>query len=246
MQKNNGQQNEGLDQLGAAARQLQASPAATRQQQVVEQAVALLRPCDYAGLTMLVDGRVLSTAAATDGLVWQGDQAQYDLDQGPCLDAVRDQHTVVCQDLSRDERWPRWSPYVVQHLGVRSVLAVLLFTTERRYGALNLYSRQTNAFGDDEIVMAEALAATVALALASADEIEQRGTAMVNRTVIGQAQGILMERYDITDAAAFALLRRLSQSSNTKLITLALTLATTRNLAGLADGGSPTGILEAS
>lgn len=69
---------------------------------------------------------------------------------------------------------------------------------------------------------------------------------MVNRTVIGQAQGILMERYDITDAAAFALLQPLSQSSNTKLITLALTLATTLNLAGLAERSSPTGILEAS
>lgn len=218
--------NEGLDQLGAAARQLQASSTATRQQQAVDQAVELIASCDYAALTM-VEGRQVLTTATTHEVAWQGDQAQYDLNQGPCLDSVRDEHTVVCQDLTRDQRWPRWSPYVVEHLGVHSMLALLLFTTERRYGALNLYSRAPDGFGTDDIVMAEALAATIAVALASADEIDQRGTAMVNRTVIGQAQGILMERYDITDTAAFALLQRLSQSSNVKLITLATELATT-------------------
>jgi AmiR/NasT family two-component response regulator len=50
---------------------------------------------------------------------------------------------------------------------------------------------------------------------------EQFQSALASRDVIGQATGMLMERFDIDAVAAFELLRRLSQESNTKFVTVA-------------------------
>jgi AmiR/NasT family two-component response regulator len=50
---------------------------------------------------------------------------------------------------------------------------------------------------------------------------------MVTRTIIGQAEGILMERLMITADQAFGVLSRLSQQSNVKLRDLARNLVET-------------------
>lgn len=219
-----------LESLGQVARDLQApEDDVGRRQRVLDLAVELIPGCDHAGLSVVGRGQI-TTVAATDDVVWQGDKAQYELGSGPCVDAVQAEHTVLCRDLSRDRRWPAWSAWAVRHLHVRSMLGVLLFTHARRYGALNLYGDRAGAFGGDDLIMAEALAAQVAVALVTADEIAQRSTAMVNRTLIGQAQGIVMERYGIGADAAFALLRRISQDTNRKLLAVADELVSTRDL----------------
>jgi len=93
---------------------------------------------------------------------------------------------------------------------------------------LNLYSREPEAFDLDDIYNGEALAAHVAVALAASRQAEQLGMAIATRTVIGQAEGILMERFDISAEQAFAVLRRVSSHSNVKLNRVAEQLVRTR------------------
>lgn len=143
------------------------------------------------------------TGASSDRVVRRVDAPQNELDEGPCLDSVRTHDTVISQDLSRDPRWPRWSPRVISEFGVHSMLSLLLYTTKRSYGSLNLYGDRTQAFDSESLAVAQALTAHLAVAVAASREIDHRGLAMVNRTVIGQAEGILMERLDLTSEQAF-------------------------------------------
>jgi AmiR/NasT family two-component response regulator len=59
-------------------------------------------------------------------------------------------------------------------------------------------------------------------------EGDQLQSALSTRDRIGQAKGIIMERYGIDDVAAFAMLRQLSQDANTKLIEIAQKVIDTR------------------
>ena len=78
----------------------------------------------------------------------------------------------------------------------------------------------------------QALAAQISVALAAQREIQQRSVAMTNRTVIGQAEGILMERLGIDADRAFAYLRRMSQTENRKLVTICNEIVELRQLPG--------------
>lgn len=205
-----------------------------RLQRGVELLVELVDGCGHAGVTM-ASRRGLWSAAATDEVVVRGDALQEELSEGPCVDSVREQHTVVSQNLAADRRWPRWAPRVTQELGVHAMLSLLLYTERDTLGALNLYADRPGAWDADAIAVGHALADQLAVAVADAREIEHRGQAMAGRTVIGQAQGILMERFDLAADQAFEYLRRISQDTNRKLVAVAEEIARTRRL---PDGGA--------
>ncbi len=75
-----------------------------------------------------------------------------------------------------------------------------------------------------------AFATHVAVALSGALETESLRTALASRTVIGQATGIVMERFDLAPDLAFGVLSRLSQEKNRKIRDLAEELVRTRKL----------------
>ncbi len=211
-------------------RELQRPRSPSQRMQVgVGLATELLDGCDHAGITLVRSGK-FSAGPATDDLVAHGDRLQAELGEGPCLDAIRQGRTVYTPNLASDPRWPTWGAQIHAELGVGSLLSMLLYTDERSYGALNMYSNRTDGFTQDDLVIADALATHLAMALADAEEIENRGVAMVNRTVIGQAEGILMERLGVQDDQAFAYLRRISQDTNRKLLDVARELVLTREL----------------
>ena len=112
-------------------------------------------------------------------------------------------------------------PEVAGRLGLLSILSYRLYSTDENLGALNLYGRSRSALSTDDIHDGIALAAHVGVALASAQEVENQEKALGARTVIGQATGILMERFDLAPDRAFAVLSRLSQQKNVKLRQLA-------------------------
>lgn len=116
-----------------------------------------------------------------------------------------------------DARWRSWGPRVADEAGAESVLSFQLFTHGDTMGALSLYSARRGAF--DEAAQEEglAIAAHVAIAIASAQKIHQLSTGLDTRTVIGQATGVLMERFDLDAARAFGVLGRLSSQHNVKL-----------------------------
>ncbi|MFG1819628.1 GAF and ANTAR domain-containing protein [Kribbella sp. NPDC049174] len=199
--------------------------------------------CDCAGVVLVQRGRGLQTAGVTDQRVEQADRLQLEYGEGPCVPVSREHHSVLVCDTTVDPRWPRWSPRVAE-LGLRSVLTVWLFTTRSTLGALNLYRTRPGQFTAADEATARLLARHAAVAVATVREASTLAHAVEARTLIGQAQGLLMERFAIDADQAFAVLRRYSQDNNVKLRIVADELVTTRRLPtrtppGAADG-SPT------
>jgi transcriptional regulator with GAF, ATPase, and Fis domain len=193
-------------------------------------ATDLIDGCDEAGVSIVHRKRRLDTPAATGDAARRGDALQYELGEGPCLDAIWQHDTILASDLATDERWPTWGPRVAAELGIHSFLALQLFTDADTLGALNLYSYKPDAFDHADTVEGLALAAHVAVALAAAQQIGQLQSALTNRTTIGQAEGILMERFQLLPSQAFAVLARVSSTSNRRVADLAAELVETRRM----------------
>ncbi len=195
---------------------------------VVSVATELIHGCDLVGISVVHRGGI-DTPAASDEELRRIDELQFELKEGPCYDALRTHETVCSGDLAGDARWPRWGPLVAAEVGARQ---------HRELPALHhrgharrpepLRQEAVDAFDDDDVYDGYALAAHVAVALAAAEHVEHLETAINNRTVIGRAEGILMERFDITPAQAFAVLRRVSQRRNVRLYRVADELVRTR------------------
>jgi GAF domain-containing protein len=183
-----------------------------------------------AGVTLIRSGQKLETCAATDHKVERADALQYALDEGPCRDSSWQRQTLVVTDLATDDRWPRWAEKVTE-LGIASVLAAEL-TDDRgdRIGAVNVYWPRPRTFTDDEIAFVNIFTRHAALALAESLNVAGLNTALDTRKRIGQAQGILMERYDLDETRAFEVLRRYSQDHNIKLRDIAEHLVGSRKL----------------
>jgi hypothetical protein len=191
-------------------------------QRVVDALQARLPRCDAAGVTVIVAGRA-RTAAYTDESTLLVDQVQYELGDGPCLDAYRRQAVNNVDVAEVRSRWPEFAARAA-HVGLRSVLAVPLAGSSGPQGALNLYSRELDAFSD----LAEDLVGFVgqrlgdvldaALRLLGAERlVAQLEEAMASRATIEQAKGVLMALHRLDPETAFALLREQSQRRNVKL-----------------------------
>jgi GAF domain-containing protein len=189
--------------------------------------------CRYAGVMLLHGRQRVESAAVTDPVAAKADQLQLAAGEGPCLAAITDERTYRVDDASTDQRWPRWCPLVAE-LGLRSVLSVRLFTSDTTVGALNLFDPEPLRFDADDVAVAHVLARHAAIALASSREVENLELAVDARSLVGQAQGILMERFDLDADRAFAVLRRYSQDHNIKLRAVAQRLVDTRKLPATA------------
>ena len=170
---------------------------------------------DMAGVMLLRRGGRVETAAVTEPLAKQADDLQLTCNEGPCLEAMDDQSFIV-DDTATEERWAQWCREVTD-LGIRSVLSIRLFTRQATIGALNIYGRRTRQFGVDDARVASIFAGHASVALAAAQTESGLRDAVEGRHLIGLAQGILMERFNLDRDAAFAVLRRYSQDRNIKL-----------------------------
>jgi hypothetical protein len=186
---------------------------------ITEAAVEVLPEVEYASITVKhSDGR-LETAAPTNEVLWGVDAAQYDLQEGPCYDAATETVHVISPDLANDPRFPRYAATAVA-VGIRAQAGLRLFDAPRSQGALNLYSTTVGSF-EDLGSLGRLFTHQSALAIGYAQEVANLQAALQTRRTIGQAIGILMERYSLTDQRAFAFLTRLSQHGNVKLNQLA-------------------------
>jgi GAF domain-containing protein len=183
-------------------------------------------PCEAASITMRSGAEVESVAYSTD-LILKADTLQYELGEGPCLDAVWTDGVNIIPDLMADGRWPRWAPQAAA-LGMGSSLSVHLFT-DTALGSLNLYSLHAREYTATDVETAKVIAAHASVVLAYTRTEQNLWHAIDTRNVIGQAQGMLMQ-YGITPDKAFAVLKRYSQTQNTKLAVLAEHLTRTGEL----------------
>jgi len=198
--------------------------------QIVRLAEHAVEGCDGAGVMVVADG-VVTTAAASNDFVVAIDDLQIAADEGPCVDACRTGDTFYAQDLLTESRWPSFAPAGAA-AGVRSILTFALSTGSP--SALNLYGGLPAAFGAMDRASGHLFATLARLALDSAAKRaagEKRADdlmeALRTREVIGQAQGILMERERITGYQAFSVLRQASQRMNLKLRDIAEALVET-------------------
>jgi GAF domain-containing protein len=202
--------------------------------EAMERAVAIateiLPGCDAAGVCVVHRGDRIDTHATSTDDLRHVDALQHEVGEGPCLDALQNFDIVQSDDLSADERWPRWGPEVAARLGLFSIVSYRLYSTGNNLGALNLYGRSRAAFSSDDIHDGVALAAHVGVALAGAQEVDNLEKALGGRTVIGQATGMLMERFELTADRAFGVLIRLSKHKNVKLRQLAEQIVDTRTV----------------
>jgi GAF domain-containing protein len=175
----------------------------------------------HAAVTLIRDrGRRFDTAGPTTSAVRQADELQNILRQGPCVDASVESRSVVSNDVARDPRWPGWGPRVAK-LGLRTVLSSELHAGGSRIGALNVYGDQDREFTHEDVEVGKVLAQHASVALKFVEQIDGLTVALESRSVIGQAQGMLMERYGIDADRAFAVLKRVSQDENVRLVKLA-------------------------
>ena len=189
--------------------------------------------CDHAGISLIAKGGRIETKASTDEVVRRLDEAEAETGEGPCLDALREHESVRVDDLSSDERWPAFAARA-RGEGIGSVHSFRLFVEDDTVGALNLYAHATHAFSDSDQALGEAFAAHAAIAFAHAREEAGLRAAVETRGVIGQAQGILMERGQMTPSQAFGALRRVSQDRNIKLVQVAEQVVRTGRLPPVA------------
>jgi GAF domain-containing protein len=185
--------------------------------------------CSHAAVVFVHAKRRIETVASTDPVVTCLDATQMELGEGPDLSIQRDKHSVVVDDTHHEKRWPSWASAAAQ-VGLRSMIGVRLYTSQRTMGSLNLFDSRPHHFSQADVQVAHVLARHAAIALAHVHESDHLWRAIDARKLIGQAQGILMERYDLDDRRAFAVLRRYSQHNNIKLHDVARMVVDTRRL----------------
>ena len=163
-------------------------------------------------------GRLEAPVTAGDAVARAVMEAQNITGQGPCLDALRDAKQVFVSDLANDTRWPLLAARVAESR-VRSMVCTPMEVNGRLLGVLSVTG--TGLHFDDEDLDIEALARVFAahagVALSGASKVSGMLRALDSRDVIGQAKGILMERFKVMPDVAFAMLVRTSANTNTKL-----------------------------
>jgi GAF domain-containing protein len=194
---------------------------------VTTAAVELIPNADTAGVLLLAKGGKFESLEGTSQLIYKLDELQEQHGAGPCIDAAVDQLIVRVDDFQTDPRWPGYNEAVAA-TGMRSSLSFKLYTGSRTAGALNIFSSQPHAFDQDAEAIGSVLAAHAAAALIASRHGEQLQSALNTRDVIGQAKGIIMERYNVDGIRAFEMLRQLSQSMNTRLADIAQRVVDTR------------------
>lgn len=192
---------------------------------------------DAASIT-LIRGERAFTAAYDGQLALDADELQYERGFGPCLDAGRTAQVLLVSDMRTEQRWPGYTVHAAER-GVGSCLAIPLPFQSCTIGALNNYATRPEAFDAGDVASGQDVAGWVAVAVAvsnadfatgTREELAHMRSAMVSRSVIDQAKGILMERHQVDQGEAFAMLTRASQAANTEL----------RDIAGaLVDTGEP-------
>ncbi|MDG9693007.1 antitermination regulator [Streptomyces sp. Alain-F2R5] len=164
----------------------------------------------------------LMTLAGSSGLPSGLDLRQYENGSGPCVDAAETGSPRYSPDLAAETRWPAYTEYALA-TGVRCVLALPMAVEGETGAALNFYGLEPDSLAQGREA-ARAFAERAADAVNEALRLERQQasaadvrTALLSRSIIDQAVGILMARERIDAHRALARLRRASQHRNVKL-----------------------------
>lgn len=175
----------------------------------------------HAGITVASGDGTVETVSATDAYPALLDKIQLRHHEGPCLTAAWDHHVIRVDDIRQELRWPSYCRDVASETPIRSIVAFQLFRADNATGALNFHAEEPDVFDEHAVEVGLVLATHAALVWSMVRRDEQFRSALASRDIIGQAKGMIMERFDIDAVQAFELLKKLSQNSNTPLTAIA-------------------------
>jgi GAF domain-containing protein len=204
-------------------------------QALTRAAVEALPGVDEATISIRHEDGSLQSYGFTADYLRELDSWQFEYSQGPCYDGVTHNALTVCGDLRNDPRYPDYGKRAAA-VGIRSQAGLRIFESKRTIGGLNMYARSIGSLAD-VAYLAELFSEHARTAVAYASEIDGLREAIAGRQVIGQAIGIVMERFGLTEERAFAFLTRLSSHRNVKLRQVAQELI---KETGERDRGGPT------
>jgi hypothetical protein len=194
---------------------------------VAHTAVAAIPNADAVSITVLAtpDPRtVASTSDTADKL----DGRQYASGRGPCLEAAVTRIPVRAVMSESRDRWPEFVE-AAEQIGVLASLSIPLMVggldeEQELVGSLNIYSANASAFDpfDEELMRLYTVAAGQAITNSgrwqrSRVTVTQLEQALVSRSTIDMAKGVLIALYGCTPQAAFDRLVAESQRLNIKL-----------------------------
>jgi GAF domain-containing protein len=191
-------------------------------QQIADLSARTVPAATTCGITLSQDGHVITVASA-DPLARLLDEQQYELEQGPCLEALRTGKLVEADDLIDETRWPGYPARAVAH-GIRTIHSSPLLINDEPIGAINMYAEAPHAFDADARAAIKQLtamaAATITAAMRHYDEAtltDHLRAALSSRSVIDQAMGIVIGMQHCMPSEAFDVLRTVSQNRNIPL-----------------------------
>jgi GAF domain-containing protein len=195
---------------------------------IVSKAIAFVPGCDAAAVTQRERSKLV-LAAATDDRAAACVELELVLGHGPTPTAAWHSEVSVAEAVERDVRWPEWAGGVTGH-GFSSVLALRLAVGSERLGALTVFSTAPHEWTPRELSLAMAFATHASTAMHTAKLEGTVHFTVEARHRIGVAQGILMQRYDVSEEAAFSMLQRYSNATNIKVRDLAVRVIQRRDL----------------
>lgn len=198
---------------------------------IAERSVEAVPACEWTGIFVRRRRGRVETMATSAPLADELDAWQDALRQGPGLAAIETDEPQLVDDVRNDGRWPGWAARAAG-AGVGSGYSVPLSTESHALGALNMYATKPFAFDAESIERALIFASHATTAIVVARLVGGLQTAVQSRHAIGAAQGILMQRYDMSLAASFEVLRRYSSHTNRKLRDVAQLVVEQRVLPG--------------
>lgn len=179
--------------------------------------------CDHASLMLRGSDR-FSTVAASSETARAIDEAEIEIGEGPCMDAILDEAAQFDPDLTTNSAWPRLAEWVLAHTPVRGSLGYRLVIDGDKAGALNLFSETPDGLTTaavDEAAIFAAFASVSVSATRHNERAETLRAGLESNREIGKAVGLMMAFHKISDDEAFQMLRKASQDLNLKLADVA-------------------------
>lgn len=192
--------------------------------ELIDNGVHHVTGSQYAGITLAEKSKSVNSVAATHRYPMVLDAIQNKYGEGPCLAAAWEHHVMHIADLAAEQRWQRYRRHALEQTPIRSILSFELFVDRTSMAALNFYADAPHAFTEESVELGTVYATHIALAWSMMRRQDQFRSALASRDIIGQAKGVIMERFDLDAVEAFELLTRLSQQSNTRVVDIATAL----------------------
>jgi len=182
-----------------------------------------------AGIMLMSGDAPRGSLCTTDTVSDLIEQLQYQLGEGPCVDAYRTDRPVLEADLA-EPAYPRWPAFSGPALeaGARAIFGFPLQVGAVRLGALNLYRDIPGPLDDDQhadaLVMADVAAQAVLVLQANAEPGKLAAALEAGadfQYVVHQAAGMVAAQLDVGVGVALVRLRAYAFGNDRPLTSVA-------------------------